>query len=290
MRVLLKLLLITQLLSCGDMRNDIKWHGHRGCKGLMPENTIMAFIHALKFPIHAIEMDIVITKDKLVLVSHEPYMSSEICLDKDGTPIENGLLYNIYQMNLEEVQKYDCGSLKLPNFPDQKNMKAIKPTLSEVVEAVEKESARLEKTIIYNIEIKSKEGYEDVFHPAPNEYAKLVYNEIDKLQIKDRVIIQSFDFRVLQALNKLDSKISLAMLVDNELTPNQNLRNLAFTPDYYSPKYKLVDETTKDFCIQNGMKLIVWTVNDISGMNEMIELGVDEIITDYPNLIENVVY
>lgn len=273
------------LIGCMEKIPEITWHGHRGCRGLMPENTIEGFVHALEYPIEALEMDVVVTKDKKILVSHEPYMSSQICLDPLGTKVTNELSHNIYQLSLEEIQQYDCGSLELEKFPDQMKFSAKKPTLNEVVFAVDSLLKKSDRKIVYNIEAKSKEGFDDIYHPGPLEYAQLLLNDIEKLQISERTIIQSFDFRILKEIYNLNSNIDLAMLVDNENSPEQNLEALGFTPKYYSPNFRLVTQDTRNFCNEHNMRLIVWTVNELEDMKQMITLGVDDIITDYPNRI-----
>jgi len=265
---------------------EVNYQGHRGCRGLMPENTIPAFKKALDYNITALEMDVVVSKDKKVVVSHEPFMNPEIALDSRGNKIRDGLDHNIYRMAYDYVSRYDVGSINHPRFPQQEKIKVVKPLLSQVFEEIE---AYLEKHpkkgVLYTIEAKCKEGYDDIFHPKPEEFAHLLYTEIEKYKMVDRVIVQSFDFRFLTEMRLINSNIKMAMLVENELSPKENLDALGFTPTYYSPYYKLVDNKTKDFCIKNGMGLIVWTVNTAEEMQQMINLGVDEIITDFPNLI-----
>ncbi len=113
--------------------------GHRGARGLMPENTIPAFLLALDSGVTTLEMDLVITKDKQVLVSHEPWMSAAYCLDSSGREIKekDEKRYNIFQMNYDEVKGWDCGSKGNPGFLEQKKMKVSKPLLAEVIVAVE---------------------------------------------------------------------------------------------------------------------------------------------------------
>ena len=268
------------------MNKEINYQGHRGCRGLMPENTIPAFKKALDFDIGTLEMDVVISKDKKVVVSHEPFMNAEIALDPKGNKIRDGLDHNIYRMNFANISKYDVGSIPHPRFPEQEKMNVSKPLLSDVFEEIEAYlKSHPKKGILYNIEAKCKEGYDDIFHPKPEEFARLVYSEIEKHNMVDRVIVQSFDFRFLTEMRLLNSQLKMAMLIENELSPQENLDALGFTPTYFSPYFKLVDEHTKKFCDDHGMGLIVWTVNTIEEMEKMIDFGVDEIITDFPNLI-----
>lgn len=256
----------------------------------MPENTIAAFKKALDFDIVALEMDVVITKDKHVLVSHEPFMNPIICLDRKGNKIRDGLDHNIYRMNLDRVRTYDCGLNPVPRFPEQQKIAAQKPLLSEVFEEIEDLlKTRENKDIIYTIEAKCNAGYDNIFHPVTEEFAKLVYDVIKEHNMVDRVIVQSFDFSFLTEMRLLNTNLKMAMLVENERTPEENFNDLGFTPAYYSPHYKLANKETREFCDEKGMGLIVWTVNTLEEMKEMIEIGVDEIITDHPNLIEEII-
>src|SRR5690348_1825360 len=113
--------------------------GHRGARGLRPENTIPAFLMALDSGVTTLELDIAITKDKQVIVSHEPWMSASICLDSSGSaiPEKEERKFNIYQMTYAQVQGFDCGSIGNSRFPRQEKMKSAKPLLRDVIVAVE---------------------------------------------------------------------------------------------------------------------------------------------------------
>ena len=143
----------------------------------MPENTIPAFLKALDLGVNTLEMDVVITKDRKVLLSHEAFMSSEICLDSLGQAIPDSLakFLNIYEMTVEEAQKYDCGSKHFARFPKQQNQKAIKPLLSTVIDTVEAYiAAKNLSPVFYNIETKSVPKGDDRYHPKPDEFARLL--------------------------------------------------------------------------------------------------------------------
>ena len=133
--------------------------GHRGARGLKPENSIPAFLTALDSGVTTLEMDVVITQDRQVVVSHEPWMSAAICRDTAGNPFKEKVekKYNIYKMKYEQVKQFDCGSKGNEKFPEQEKMKVFKPLLSDVIIAVEnyiKNHSRFE--VDYNIEIKSE--------------------------------------------------------------------------------------------------------------------------------------
>jgi len=270
---------------------DIDLQGHRGCRGLMPENSIEGFLKTLEIGVNTLELDVVISKDKKVVVSHEPYLSSEICLDSAGKEI--GMLdqksYNFYQMDYEEIATFDCGSKEHPRFPGQKKMRVAKPLLSEVILAVEEYIVTNGIPLVkYNIEIKSDEDGDGVFHPEPGEFVELVVAEVKAGGIVDRTNLQSFDIRPLQETRKRYPEIPLALLI--EINPNHkgNIEELGFVPEIYSPFYPLVNGFLMDYAAENNMKVIPWTVNDKETMLDLIEKGVDGIITDYPDIANEV--
>jgi glycerophosphoryl diester phosphodiesterase len=268
-------------------RFDIQ--GHRGARGLKPENTVPAFLTALDTGVTTLEMDVIITRDKQVVVSHEPWMSAAICSDRAGKPIneKEEKKYNLYRMTYEEVKQFDCGSRGNVKFPEQEKMYAAKPLLSDVMVAVEnhiKNFSRYE--VDYNIEIKSEKAWDGKFQPSPKEFSDLVYNLIDQYLPLDRVIIQSFDFRVLKYWHEAYPNVRLSALVDNLKTIDENIQDLGFTPSIYSPDYKLLSRDEVKHCHELKMRVIPWTVNDVTEMLELKNWNVDGFITDYPDRAE----
>ncbi len=260
--------------------------GHRGARGLKPENTLPAFITALNYGVTTLELDVVITKDKQVIVSHEPWMSAEICLKPDSTPISKAKKesYNIYQMDYSQIREFDCGSRGNEKFPEQERISAYKPLLSDVIAAVEdhiKNHSTYE--VDYNIEIKSDKSGDNKFHPATEEFSDLVYQVINQYLPLERVVIQSFDFRVLKYWNKKYPTIRLAALIENLKSPEANLKELGFSPSIYSPYFKLLNKQTIADLQKKKIRVIPWTVNEPEDMRRLKSWGVDGIITDYPN-------
>lgn len=262
--------------------------GHRGCRGSLPENTIGAFTQALEWGVSTLEMDVVISKDQQVILSHEPFMSPYICIDSLGQALDSAshFQHNIYQMTYQEIQSYDCGSLRAPGFPNQQLVPSIKPLLTQVVETIEKRTVELGlPEVRYNIETKSVIDYDHVFHPPPAEFASLVLKVIDAHDITNRTTIQSFDPRTLKAVRELNPDISVALLVDNEAPPLHQFIELGFEPNIYSPHYRLLSDSLIRYLHQRRIAVIPWTINDAQKMSHYIEMGVDGIITDYPELL-----
>ena len=262
--------------------------GHRGCRGLQPENTIPAFIEALRLGVSVLEMDVVVTADSQLVVSHEPWMSWEICLTPDGKEIQPGedsMLYNIYKMTYDEVRKYDCGSKVHPRFLKQEKKKTYKPLLSEVFDRVEQYSQwNKHQAVFYNIETKSTPAGDGIYNPSPEEFVHLLYTELKKKNILKRVSIQSFDVRTLQVLHKIDPTVKTVLLVDDSASVEQQLLKLGFKPTIYSPDFHLMNREIVASLHQQSIHVIPWTVNDEQDMIKLYEMGVDGIISDYPDV------
>lgn len=267
-------------------QNSFDIQGHRGCRGLMPENTIPAFLHAVKLGVTTLELDVVISQDHQVVVSHDPFMSAAICLDPSGREISkvDEKDHNLYRMTYEEIKQYNCGSKPHPGFPGQENQRACKPLLSMVVDTVERYTRENNlDPVWYNIETKCKPETDGLFHPQPTEFVAILIEVIQDLGIADRVSIQSFDIRTLHLVKELFPSISTVLLVQNIKSIDKNLEELGFNPDVYSPNYHLLKKRSIEELHARGIRVIPWTVNRTKDMERLIGWGVDGIITDYPN-------
>ena len=276
--------------SMADRNFDAQ--GHRGCRGLMPENTIPAMKAALDLGVTTLEMDAVITKDNKVVLSHEPFFNHEISTKPDGifvTEAEEKTL-NIFLMNYEEVKKYDVGMKPHPRFPQQKKISVSKPLLSDLLDSVQNYMSMHKRALPYfNIETKSTPLTDNVYHPGPAKFVESLMSIITEKGIGERVIIQSFDFRTLQYLHEKYPLVKTAMLIegfDKRGLDNQ-LKALGFLPSIYSPEYSLVTEELVKSCHDQNIKVIPWTVNDKATIERLKGLGVDGIISDYPNLFKD---
>lgn len=284
MKFLLTLLLLPPLLLA---QPALDRQGHRGARGLMPENTVAAMKKALDLGVTTLELDVVISKDQQVVVSHEPYMAADFCTKPDGTPITKAeeKSINLYQLPYAEIKRYDVGRKPHPQFPQQVKMAAYKPLLGELLDSVET-YARMKRLPAprYNIEIKSSPQTDGTYQPAPAEFVDLVMAVIQKRNVAGRYNIQSFDVRPLQRLHERYPNVVLAYLTANAKTLDENLAALGFKPAIYSPYYKTVTADVVKACHEQNMKIIPWTVNTKPEIDALVNLGVDGIITDYPNL------
>jgi glycerophosphoryl diester phosphodiesterase len=260
---------------------------HRGGRGIMPENSIAAMLHAIDLGVKTLELDCVISQDKQVVVSHDLYMSADFMLKPDGAAIskeeEKSLL--LYQMPYELIKSYDGGMKVNVSFPKQQKIKTVKPLLSVLIDSVESYvKIHKLKPVFYNIEIKSSAAGDGTAHPEPAVFSKLVMNVIKSKGISKRVIIQSFDTRPLVVLHQTDPEQKLSYLVANKDSFKVNMSKLGFIPDTISPYYLMVDAAFVKDAHQLKMKVLPWTVNDEPSLKRMTELNVDGVISDYPDL------
>ncbi|MDX1720419.1 MAG: glycerophosphodiester phosphodiesterase family protein, partial [Salegentibacter mishustinae] len=249
------------------------------------------FISAVKKGVDVIELDVVISKDKKVVVSHEPFMHSLYVLTPSGDSIsvDKQESFNIYKMPYDSIKKFDSGSKGNRLFPNQQKQKTYKPLLSEAIDSVETYIAENNlKPVSYNIELKSSEDKYGNYQPAPEEFVNLVMEVIQTKNIEQKMNLQSFDVNILNEIHKSYPEVETAYLVYSEGI-QKNLALLDFQPEIYSPHYGLVKDTAfVDSVKSMEMKLIPWTVNEPKAIKKMIELNVDGIITDYPErIIEN---
>jgi glycerophosphoryl diester phosphodiesterase len=263
--------------------------GHRGCRGLMPENTIPAMLKALDLGVTTLEMDIAITKDKQPILSHDQWFSQDITTKPDGTYMgeREERKFVIYWMTYEQVKTFDVGMKPHPRFPQQQKMNVVKPLLADVIDSAEKHAAAADRPLpYYNIETKTNPEFDGVFHPKPEEFVDLLMSVISEKKIRERTIIQSFDFRTLKYLHQKYPEIKTAMLIEDfdKRNLSDQLKALGFIPTIYSPAYSLVNEKLVKSCHRQNIKLIPWTVNDKNEIEKLKAMGVDGIITDFPNL------
>jgi len=277
------------LVNSSSKRIDLQ--GHRGARGLMPENSIPAFILALDLGVTTLELDVAINAEGNVVVSHEPWMSAKICRHGDGTAIteEEEKTLRIYAMSDAEVASFDCGSGGHPDHQQQQSMRVAKPLLNDVLLAVASHAADTDHDakfgqVLFNIEIKSLPQGDRIFHPEVMEFAGILHSLIEEHQLIEQTTIQSFDTRALEAMHEIDPDISIALLVENQQGLAHNLSLLTFTPQIYSPDYNLLDQAQIDAAHAQSILIIPWTVNDAASMRDLVAMGVDGLITDYPDL------
>ena len=262
---------------------------HRGGRGLMPENTILAMKNAMSLQaITTLEMDTHITKDGKVVVTHDDYLNPNVILTPEGKdiPARDNKKYNIFQMEYSLLKTFDTGTKFYKNFPEQKKVKTYIPLLADLIDSVQYEiKAKNKKQYFYNIETKCSAKGDGVTNPTPDIFVKLLMEVIKSKQIEPYVVIQSFDKRTLQILNREYPHIRTSFLVSNKKTYEENIADLGFKPFILSPASKMVDAELVKKAHADGVKILPWTANTAEEIARLKVLKVDGIISDYPNLL-----
>ncbi|SDY80509.1 glycerophosphodiester phosphodiesterase family protein [Hymenobacter psychrophilus] len=261
--------------------------GHRGCRGLMPENTIPAMRKAQDLGVTTLEMDVLVSQDNQLMLSHDPFLNADFVLMPNGQPIAKTeeQQHRLYDLPYAEIRRYDVGSKLYAKFPRQQKLRTYKPLLTEVIDSAEA-YARLKKLPAphYNIETKTTPAGDGTLHPAPEPFVDLLLAVVRAKGIAGRVTVQSFDPRTLELVHKAEPTWRTALLVENLLGLDANLHRLSFRPSIYSPAYRLVTAALVAACHKNDIQVIAWTVNSAAAIEQLMQLRVDGIITDYPDL------
>ena len=281
------------LTNCTRPERILDLQGHRGARGLYPENTLVGFTAALEIPeVRTLELDLCVTADDELIISHEPWFNESICEVADTA--HEGFAYSLYKMTYDSIAHFDCGAKGHPDYPKQHPSPAHKPLLSELFATIQSESLRWPH---FNIEIKSHPNGDNIYHPRPHKFAALVVTELTTAdaqypdaELLDHITIQSFDPRVLREMRKAGLPVKLALLSEEETTPAEQMDELGFPVDIYSPNYEQVTPELISWCHFRRIAVIPWTVNDLEQMQALVDIGVDGIISDYPNLFAELVY
>lgn len=262
-------------------------HGHRGCRGLRPENTIPAFLHALGLGVDVLELDVVVSADRQVVVSHEPWLNPLICRGPAGEllPADGIHQHNLYCMPYAQIRECDCG-LVHPGFPQQLSQPAVKPLLREVMAATESYTVlHARRPVEYSVEIKSLPNGDGLYHPAPAEFVALVLAELDQADVATRTTVLSFDPRVLRQTHTGRPDLRTCLLVEPEQAWLPSLRELGFVPTTFGPSQSTVTAAAlaEIRALYPSLRFVPWTVNEPADFRRLIALGVEGITTDYPD-------
>lgn len=314
-----RVLVIFGILFSGNAfcQQKLDIQAHRGGMALLPENTIPAMLNAVKLGAKTLELDVVISGDGKVLVSHDGYMSATFMSKPDGTEItkEEEKTLSLFQMSYDSISRYQSGLKTHPMFPGQLKLKTHKPLLGDLIDSVEAYvKANKLKPVYYNIETKCSPMGDGKYNPSPLVFVQTMMDVINQKEIKKRVIIQSFDVRTLKILHQTEPELKLALLVQGKmnLTEEQlrkyglsakevedyfkqlstnkgglegDLAILGFVPAIYSPYYSGVDYEMVKKVHEKKMQIVPWTVDKEEDMIALGKLGVDGIITNSPDLL-----
>jgi glycerophosphoryl diester phosphodiesterase len=239
----------------------------------MPENTIPAMIKGIEAGANTIEFDVHITKDGQVVVYHDDSFDPAYTTMPDGSEIREE--YVLSKMDYSSIREFVIGSN--PNFPEQAGLKSYAPLLSELISAVEAYNPQ----VFYLLEIKFSGD------ASAEEYVDKLMAVKELQLLGDRLIVQSFDVRPLQVMHAKHPSVILGFLSEDENAVfDKQLEQLGFTPAFYNPYYCFLTPLLLAQCHAEQIKVVPWTVQEVAEMQRMKEMGVDGIITDYPNRFE----
>ncbi len=243
--------------------------GHRGARAERPENTIPAFEYAISHGVDVLELDVSVTKDNVLVVSHDPVLETPVCSGP-----ENKVL--IRTLTLAEIRRWDCGKLKNPQFAKQVPVPGTRmPTLDEVFALAPRGNFE------FNVETKISPKRPELA-PPPEEFARLVFDQIRKHKLEKRVILQSFDFRTLIAMRKLAPEVRLSALTSNDPRDFAAITAEAANAEIISPHFHLVTPEKVAAAHKAGIQVVPWTADDPAEWERLIAAKVDAIITDDP--------
>jgi len=264
-------------------------HGHRGCRGLLPENILPAFRRALELGVDALELDVVVSQDGQLVVSHEPWLAAKLGRGPQGERIDPARerSYNLYQMPYAAIAQCPVGEWPHPDFPSQQPMLSRRPLLTEVLHQAEIWCQQLGRpTVHYSVEVKSSPEGDGTFHPAPAVFVDLVVAALQAAGVAARTTLLSFDPRVLQAARLAKPDLALCLLIEDYLPPITELfAGLGFESTVLGADFHLLSAATIAAirAIYPTLRLVPWTVNSPDELQLVHSWGVDGITTDYPD-------
>ena len=249
---------------------EILVHGHRGARARMPENTIPAFEYAIKAGVDVLELDLAVTKDDVLVVSHDSFLHAPTCKG----PVPKAV---IRDLTLAEVRQWDCGVVPNPLFPHQQRIPGTRmPTLNEVF------ALASQGQFEFNVETKIDRAKPEL-SATPERFAQLLVEAIVKHKLTARVIVQSFDYRTLIAIRNIRPEIRLSALFTT--TANEDyftISKKAANAEFVSPIFNGVTLAKVKAAHAEGLKVVPWTPNTTPEWDKLIDMGVDAIITDDP--------
>jgi len=283
--------------------------GHRGARGLAPENTLPAFARALAIGVTTLELDCAVTRDGVVVVSHDPAFNPDITRGPDGSWLEK-TGPAIWSLTFQDTQRYDVGRLNPSNayakrWPEQQPVDQTRiPRLADVFALVRKAG---NETVRFNIETKIS-PLEPTQTTGPEDFVRKLISAVRSAGMAERTAIQSFDWRTLQIVQQEAPEIPTVYLTVEKGFMDSIQRNKPSSPwtagfhvsryggsiprmvkaaggAVWSPYYAETTRGQVQEAQSLGLKVVVWTVNEPADMRRVIEWGVDGIISDRPDLL-----
>jgi len=285
--------------------------GHRGARGLFPENTLPAFAKALEIGVTTLELDTAITRDGVIVVSHDATLNPDITRDASGQWIKRKDIA-IHHLTWAELQQYDVGRIDPKSgyagrFPRQRPVDGTRmPRLSDVFTLARRAG---NTAVRFNIETKISPEHPQRTLP-PEVFARALISLVREQKLESRVTIQSFDWRTLQVVQREAPQITAVYLSAQQVwqdniragessspwTAGLHVSRFGSVPlmikaaggTVWSPYFGEITRDAVREAQQAGLKVVVWTVNNETDAARMLDFGVDGIISDYPDLTRKV--
>ena len=257
--------------------------------GLYPENSIPAMKNSLDLGVNTLEMDLCVTKDGKVILSHDRYFEPRYTTKPDGKEMQRDERVYLYNLTYDEITKYDVGMRYTRSWPHKACVPAVKPLLTEAVAFVENYTKENGLTPVkYNIEIKSdytsSDGVEGKDWLEYKEFVDACAPVIASLHLGDRLIVQSFDDRALNYLHEKYPEFTLSYLIrDHDVDFDKFMGLLTFQPEWLSPPHQNVTAEFMAEARARGMKVVTWTVDETAEIKRLMDLKVDGIISNHPD-------
>ncbi|MGI4741421.1 MAG: glycerophosphodiester phosphodiesterase family protein [Janthinobacterium lividum] len=280
---------ITHIMPANQLLTRPEVHGHRGCRGLRPENTLAAFLHAAALGVDVLELDVVISQDQQVVVSHEPWLAARLGRSPQGQLISaaHERDYNLHQLPYATIRQCRVGEWPHPDFPAQQPMPSYRPLLREVLQQVAATQQQAGRPAIkYSVELKSSPAGDGLFNPTPSVFAGLVVAELRAAVVLPQTTLLSFDARILRATRQAYPEVALCLLIEDYLPPVATLFTaLGFQPETLGPDFQLLSaELVAELHLHYPtLRLVPWTVNTVADLRLVCSWNVDGITTDYPD-------
>lgn len=280
MRWIIAALVTTASICClADMQNPtepkpLDIQGHRGYRGLLPENTIPAFKKALALRVTTLELDLQVTRDWTLVVYHDPHLDPKRCIYDDGQKVPKRL---IEEFTYGDLGNIDCGQLFDPGFPTQEKISSARiPRLQDVLVLAQ----QADYPVRLNIELKWRKRKDDL---SVHDLARRLIDQIKQYDLQSRTMIQSFYPPALRAVRDIDGDIARAILVEKPGDYDQRFREGAAT--ILSPRFQQLRLKDVRRFQGRGVPVIPWTVNEAGDICRLIRWGVNGIISDYPERV-----
>lgn len=285
-RLFLLVICFAQFTQCSPRQSGIDLQAHRGGAGLMPENTFTSMKNALDLGVNTLEMDLQISADGKVVVSHDNYFHYRCSIRPDGSPVEKGEPREyLYTMPYDSIAKYEVGLKTWEQWPQKALVSEHVPLVSDLIDFTEKYAREKHLGLPgYNIEIKSSRGEgEGTLWPEYKYFCDTCIPLLLSKKLGKRLIVQTFDVRSMEYIREKWPGVTLSFLTKRDPDVGEILSRVSFSPEWWSPHFSVVTPENVALCHSRGIKVVPWTVDEPEDIRRMAECGVDAIISNYPD-------